>query len=248
MSTVQLDFFLGMKQAVAPRAPTLLLGAEQIPLTYVRNPRARRYILRIGLDGLVRVTIPRGGSKEFALSFAQRNTGWIAKQLQRRKNETLRPTAWSAGSEIWFRGEEATLTVKDEGEFLDVRFADQSLTAPSDARDLRPFVVNHLWTLAAKELGSLTLQLASQHQLRVARVVVRNQRSRWGSCSPRRTISLNWRLIQAPAWVRDYLIIHELMHLREMNHSARFWQLVETACPSYTKAEAWLDTHAFLLR
>jgi predicted metal-dependent hydrolase len=79
-------------------------------------------------------------------------------------------------------------------------------------------------------------------------VVVRDQRSRWGSCSHRREISLNWRLLQAPGFVRDYLVVHELMHLREMNHGARFWMHVEAACPGWREAEAWLKRHNEVLR
>jgi len=77
---------------------------------------------------------------------------------------------------------------------------------------------------------------------------VRNQRSRWGSCSHRGSISLNWRLIQAPPFVRDYILLHELMHLREMNHSPRFWSEVESVCPYYQVAERWLKAHSRLLR
>jgi predicted metal-dependent hydrolase len=89
---------------------------------------------------------------------------------------------------------------------------------------------------------------AGQHQLQVNRITVRNQRSRWGSCSRRGTISLNWRLIQTPVFVQDYIILHELMHLREMNHSARYWREVANVCPDYPVAERWLKRHAALLR
>jgi predicted metal-dependent hydrolase len=116
------------------------------------------------------------------------------------------------------------------------------------ALDLRLEVEAYLWSLAEKELIPRTLQLAAQHGLGVRTVVVRNQRSRWGSCSARGTISLNWRLIQAPLCVRDYLILHELMHLRQMNHSVQFWRLVREACPDYKNAEQWLNAHAELLR
>ena len=68
------------------------------------------------------------------------------------------------------------------------------------------------------------------------------------SCSRRGTISLNWRLIQTPESVRDYIIIHELMHLWEMNHSARFWTRVADACPTYLDSELWLRKNARLLR
>jgi predicted metal-dependent hydrolase len=80
------------------------------------------------------------------------------------------------------------------------------------------------------------------------RVTVRNQRSRWGSCSRHGTISLNWRLIQTPTHVQDYIILHELCHLREMNHSARFWREVERVCPNSAAAERWLNQHSALLR
>ena len=89
--------------------------------------------------------------------------------------------------------------------------------------------------------------LAAATGSEIKRVVVRSQRSRWGSCSARGTISLNWRLIQAPDFVRDYIIYHELAHLREMNHSVRFWARVETLCPEWRAAERWLKHEGSLL-
>lgn len=81
----------------------------------------------------------------------------------------------------------------------------------------------------------------------VKNVTVRSQRSRWGSCSSRNTISLNWKLIQTPDWVSDYVIYHELAHLTHMNHSKAFWKLLEGYFPQYKKAEKWLkDNHSLL--
>ena len=74
----------------------------------------------------------------------------------------------------------------------------------------------------------------------VARVQVRNQRSRWGACSARRAITLNWRLVQMPESVADYVMLHELMHLKHHNHSPRFWRAVAGVCPWWREAEAWL--------
>jgi predicted metal-dependent hydrolase len=79
--------------------------------------------------------------------------------------------------------------------------------------------------------------------LEVRAVSVRNQRSRWGSCSRSATVSLNWRLVQMPAAVSDYIILHELAHLRVMNHSAKYWRVVAQLCPDYRAAEAWLKAH-----
>jgi predicted metal-dependent hydrolase len=78
---------------------------------------------------------------------------------------------------------------------------------------------------------------------RVRGVSVRNQRSRWGACSPSGMITLNWRLIQMPLSVADYVILHELTHLDHPNHSRRFWRAVAASCPWWRQAEAWLRRH-----
>jgi predicted metal-dependent hydrolase len=129
-----------------------------------------------------------------------------------------------------------------------IRFGGELIRVPAAAADLRPAIERYLWRLATRELPPRVLEFAAQHELPVRRVSVRNQKSRWGSCSRRGTISLNWRLIQAPPFVRDYICLHELMHLREMNHSARFWREVERVCPDYETAERWLKQHSALLK
>ena len=96
---------------------------------------------------------------------------------------------------------------------------------------------------ARQELPARLLELAAHHGLTVSRVSIRNQRWRWGSCSPSGHICLNWRLVDMPPSVRDYVIIHELMHLKRMDHSRRFWTLVAAACPDYQTARGWLRTY-----
>lgn len=93
---------------------------------------------------------------------------------------------------------------------------------------------------AARELPGELLALARLHAIEVTRVSVRDQRSRWGSCSSRGTITLNWRLILVPDFVREYVLLHELMHRRELNHSRRFWRLVAASCPRHLEARRWL--------
>lgn len=120
--------------------------------------------------------------------------------------------------------------------------------APSVPVDLRPAIEKHLRQLASRELPLRVAELAREHGFQVHRVTVRNQRSRWGSCSKRGTVSLNWRLIQTPLFVRDYIILHELAHLKEMNHSRRFWREVARLCPDFARAERWLKEHGGLFR
>ena len=112
---------------------------------------------------------------------------------------------------------------------------------------LPPGIADALRTRAVRELPPRLLEIAAAYNLRVSRVSVRNQRWRWGSCSPNGHICLNWRLLQMPASVRDYVMIHELMHLKRMDHSPKFWTLVERACPDYRDARAWLRANQHLL-
>jgi predicted metal-dependent hydrolase len=107
-----------------------------------------------------------------------------------------------------------------------------------------PEIENKLRARARLELPARLLELAAQNELRVVRVSVRNQRWRWGSCAPNGHICLNWRLVQMPPEIRDYVMIHELMHLKRMDHSSRFWRLVAHACPNYQDARRWLREHA----
>ena len=95
---------------------------------------------------------------------------------------------------------------------------------------------------ALKELPPALLALAGAHDITVTRVSVRNQRSRWGACSASGSITLNWRLILVPDFVREYVMIHELMHRRELNHSRRFWGHVAATCPRHQEARRWLRT------
>jgi predicted metal-dependent hydrolase len=101
---------------------------------------------------------------------------------------------------------------------------------------------------ASVELRQRLLQLAGDHGLTVSRISIRDQRSRWGSCGYDGHICLNWRLMLMPPGIRDYVMIHELMHLRRMDHSRRYWELVAAAYPDYQSARAWLRQHGPSLR
>jgi hypothetical protein len=226
----------------------LTVGPKQLPVVMVRNPRARRYLLRLRPDGTARVTIPRGGSAESAWQFVQRHVNWLEREFQRFQARPRTPAAWPVGTQFLFRGEPVGIEAGSSGSDEIIRFGGESVRTSMPVADLRPAVEGHLRRMAARELPPRVLELAARHGLIVRRITVRNQKSRWGSCSRRGTISLNWRLIQTPAFVSDYICLHELMHLRQMNHSPAFWQEVESVCPDYRNAERWLKEHSGLLR
>jgi predicted metal-dependent hydrolase len=202
-------------------------------------------VLRLRPDGHARVTIPRGGSLSAARRFAEQNKSWLKEQWQRQAAQAVQSKAWPPGAEILFRGEMIKLETKPDGS---IQFGAETIKATGPTTDLRPAIEKHLRNLAAKELPPRTFELSARHQLTIQRVMIRSQKSRWGSCSRSGTISLNWKLIQMPPFVRDYILLHELMHLREMNHSARFWREVARVCPDFLTAKQWLKQHSARLK
>jgi hypothetical protein len=227
-------------------AGTITVAGRELPLVLRRHPGARQLILRTGPDGAVRVTLPRWVPWIEGRRFAERHHAWLEAQVARLAARPPASREWRAGMRIHFRGVEEVLDV--DAVTLSARLGTERIAVTDPGADLRPEVEHHLWQLALRELPPRLMALAAAHGLAVRRVQVRDQKSRWGSCSHRGTISLNWRLVQLPPSVSDYLLLHELMHLRQMNHSDRFWREVEQACPGYRDAEAWLRRHGRLLR
>jgi predicted metal-dependent hydrolase len=229
------------RRAGTPVGRAATHGDPDSPIAYVlvRSPRARRYILRLRPDGVVRVTIPARGSRREAIEVIERHRPWIERQWRQRMAEHRAHDVWDDGTRILFRGIEVRLSVQPALGDRQVRFADQVVTVRGGAL-VREAVEARLRELAGRELEPRLRGFAAAHGLAVRRVTVRNQRTRWGSCSRRGSISLNWRLVQMPPAVSDYILLHELMHLRQANHSRRFWREVETVCPEYREAEAWL--------
>ena len=243
----EFPFRIVRPRARQPLEDWLRIGPRHVPLALVPNRRARRYVLRLRADGTARVSIPRGGSAVEARRFAERNIPWLERQLLRQALRPSRSKVWTTGSEILFRGEPVRLEQRSDGDRTLVRFADQQLKLKQPADDLRPAVERYLWKLAARDLPNRVRELAARHGFDVRRITVRNQRARWGSCSRHGTVSLNWRLIQTGEFVRDYIILHELAHFKNMNHSRRFWAEVARLCPDFQRAEDWLKAHGDLL-
>lgn len=217
-------------------------------IEYKRNLRARHYIVRVDRPGRLTVTIPPRGSMQEAKAFVASREAWIRRQMGRLKIlEGER--RWQIGRSILWRGQEVTLRVERTPEGWRALLGQEAIELPWGRReDIIHCLVQAIRRRATEELSLRTAQLAMQHGIEVRGVTVRDQRTRWGSCSVKRSISLNWRLLQAPSWVADYVIVHELMHTRHFHHGPAYWQAVAQAYPKYQDAEVWLKRHAALLR
>ncbi|CAN5811935.1 SprT family zinc-dependent metalloprotease [soil metagenome] len=210
-------------------------------IEFVRTPRARRYILRVKPDGTLRVTIPRRGSRGEAINFVRRHLAWTTKERARVRSDQS-PVRWTTGSTILLDGQSVTISVEKVGEKLFAKYGGRCVRV-SDEGDVRGPIERDMRALATERLIPRLKEFAEQLAVTFTRVTIRNQRSRWGSCSRRGAIALNFRLVQMPAAVADYVLLHELMHLTQQNHGPRFWALVERACPTYQESERWLRTY-----
>jgi predicted metal-dependent hydrolase len=202
-------------------------------------PRARRFIIRVRPDGSFRVTIPRGGSRREAEAFLQEHRAWAEGERVRVLAQHA-PVQWLEGDEIFVRGERVALRVVRDRGVAWLKIGSHHYRLAEVPIDLRPAAEKCLRAIAERELIPRLQELARAQSLTAQRISIRNQRSRWGSCSPSGAIALNFRLVQTPEAIRDYVLIHELMHLKQQNHSRRFWRLVEQACPDFRAAERWL--------
>jgi predicted metal-dependent hydrolase len=218
--------------------------ARPMPIVYRRHARARNYVLRLHANRTVVVTVPRQGTRKFAREFVASRKAWLEKQWRVLEARRAPPHDLRPGMEILLHGRAVALEVRQQGTAWELHAGAERVPLPSPNGNLRPALERHLRAMAKAILVPRVEQLAAQHDSKVRRVVIRNQRSRWGSCSCQGTISLNWRLIQLPEPVRDYIIVHELMHLRQLNHSPRFWTEVERAYPDYRAAEEWLKQNS----
>ncbi|MDD2765165.1 MAG: SprT family zinc-dependent metalloprotease [Opitutaceae bacterium] len=222
-------------------------GATDPGILFIRSDRAHRYRLTLRRDGTAVATIPRHGSERAARQFVGQHLGWLERARARQQARPHPAAVWLPGTPVLWRGEAQPIRVAADGGRPMISLGADVFRVPRLEGDLRPALEAQFARRARIELPARTWELAAETGIRIRHVTIRNQRSRWGSCSARGTIALNWRLVQAPDLVRDYIIRHELMHRREMNHSVRFWAHVEAVCPAWRSAERWLKRHGPLL-
>jgi predicted metal-dependent hydrolase len=211
---------------------------------------ARRLRLRVMDNGEVVVTCPIRAPQRSIDEFVADNRDWITEH--RTIAQTKQGALTAERDRLFFRGVEYNfrLTVSASKKAGVVAEGGKLLvTAKSEAHAVVRELLEKWYRQQAQIHFKKRLPLLADLVNRdVKTVTIRSQRTRWGSCSSRDTISLNWRLIMAPDFVSDYVMYHELAHLTHMNHSSRFWRLVEEYCPNYQQAEKWLKEHHSLLQ
>lgn len=232
------------RRPAEPRSLQLIHGRGIYQVRLQRHRQARRYTLRIHMvTREAIITMPPRGTIKEARDFAQQHVAWIASRLN-----GLPPTRpFAHGVSVPLRGlarrivhrrnERGTVWTEssETGERL--------LCVAGDAPHINRRIHDYLKREARRDIEAAVQHHAAAIGVKHKRITIRDQSSRWGSCSSNKTLSFSWRLILTPPYVLDYIVAHEVAHLVELNHSARFWRLVGKMCDQVERAKLWLDVH-----
>jgi predicted metal-dependent hydrolase len=222
---------------------SFLVGDQPLEVFLQEHPRARRVSVRV--DGARRCVVlvkPRRTSRAAALAFALERSDWIMDRLA----ELAEPVPFAPGVFIPVHGFGHEIVHVPDAR-RGVWRTDGRLLVSGDAAFLTRRVKDWFKTEARKTFGPVARQFADAVNRQVKNVSVRDQRSRWGSCTADGNLSFSWRLLMAPDYVMEYVIAHEVAHLREMNHSGQFWQTVDRLTDHRAKATQWLASEGLNL-
>ncbi|MFP4687432.1 MAG: M48 family metallopeptidase, partial [bacterium] len=223
------------------------MAEENLDYEVVKSSRAKRHRIDVSMRG-VKVVIPKGSSVDPAELVAERRE-WIEEKVAKFAEHRRRiPERQFADGAVWpYLGEKKQLVVNGsayhrlEGERIIL--AQKKVAKSSIKEELEKFFRRR----ARAYLTGLTDRWAEKIGVKYNRIFIRNQRTRWGSCSSKNNLNYNYRLIMAPPEVVEYIVIHELCHLRYSNHGAKFKRLLASLCPEYKKQENWLKKNSIKL-
>lgn len=218
--------------------------------TTVRSVKRKKLTITVERDSSVVVLAPKGATDEDIDRVVQSKREWLFEKLQHAPKYQDRPHAPGkevvSGESALYLGREyrMTLTNAPEGEVV---FDRAFLIPQGDRLQTRQAFRNWYRKQATTIILPRVSRYAEELGVKVAEAAIVDNRLRWGSCTTKNNIRLNWRLIKAPMAVIDYVIVHELAHLLEANHTPDFWNIVRAKLPGAEKSKAWLKAHGQLL-
>jgi len=229
------------------RLHRIRLGNEEVPYLLKRSPRRRTVGLKIDQSGLT-VSVPARTPQRTWESILLEKSGWVLDKLEAMRARIVPAVNWRDGEWLPFLGSSIELVVEQGAPRARPTLGDGQLKValpdPSDSTALESRIVQWYRREALAFFQQRITFYARQLDVSVSRLGLSSARTRWGSCTSGGSIRLNWRLIKAPPSVIDYVVIHELAHLVELNHSPSFWKIVAQLCPDYAEQRALLKEQA----
>lgn len=208
--------------------------------------KVKRITLKVDYTLRVKVICPRTYTREEITAFVSQKEKWIQKQIAYFKKLNYKKITLQSDEILVFGS--PYKYIYTAGLAGKTQFNHDTKTIYTANMLLQKKILSEWYQkLADLFLKERVKKLAEQYQFTCQKVSVRNQKTRWGSCSSNKNLSLNWKLIKMPLWVIDYVILHELAHTVHLNHSAQFWSLVAKICPYYKQAEEWLKQYGHQL-
>lgn len=224
----------------------LRIDGEPVQVTLRANPRARRFIVKVDPStGEVSVVAPSSRSLDRAFDFARGEKNWIAGRLA----NIPKPVPLALGHKLMFRGQ-VHLLREGKGRkpvWIDGDADEPTIRVHGRAEHATRRVLDWLKREARRRISERVAEYSQALDAKPKRITIRDTTSRWGSCSTAKSLSFSWRLVMAPPPVLDYVVAHEVAHLRAMNHEPRFWRLVDSLVPHSEKSQAWLSENGALL-
>ena len=224
------------------------VAGRTLPLRIVENERARRLTLRIDAGGQsLRITVPPGLRRGEVEKFLDRHQGWLEQRLSKvPERPQVRP-----GIKIPLHGV-PHLIVHEPGKrgtvVLGADEAGPTLVVHGDRLHLPRRIADFLKREAKRDIEALVIKHTGAIGRRAKNIRFKDTSSRWGSCTADGSLSFSWRIMMAPAPVINYLVAHEVAHLKEMNHGPKFWKLCEELCPDTERCKAWLKKNGAALQ
>jgi len=239
------------KRPVTVGQYSLDLNGNSISYILKRSSRSRYLRLEIRPGAGLLVTAPKNMDMAVIEGFIEKKHNWIVTKLNKYNRAVRSATEpMEDGITTSYLGNRVTVVIQHkEDKPAMVRLEKDRLLVNLNHSGEEPAVMIDNWyRFQMNVMLKEKLEFWSNRmQLKYSGFSIRGQRTRWGSCSRKGNLSFNWKLIKTPEEVMDYVIIHELAHIREMNHSARFWKLVAQYCPEYKLYRRWLRNHDELL-
>ena len=219
------------------------LSGKEISYTLKRSGYRRSISLRIDDRGLT-VNAPLRASEKWLHSVLLEKADWVVEKLDGWQAKKAPPIFWAEGARIPFRGEEFVLTLTPKVRGTAPQLHGEVLHVPvgleAEAVHIEKAVTQWYRSEALRVFGECVEHFAPLLQVMPQEIKLTSARTQWGNCSTRGVVRLNWQLVKMPLHLIDYVVVHELAHLVEMNHSAAFWRVVESACPEYKQCRAEL--------
>lgn len=222
------------------------IKGQNVDFSLKRSARSKRLRIQLSLENGLEVVAPKRMSERQIFNFISKKQNWIYTKI--RYFDKLAKSSKRGEDEIYYLGQLFKLQIEN-GEHNKVEFDGINFRVVlSKNSNLKQVLEAWYRKEAHLNLVSMTTQLAEEYGYTINSVTIRHQKTRWGSCSGKGNINYNYRLIMAPEDVIRYVVIHELSHLSEMNHSRAFWRLVAERCPDYKIHKQWLKRQGHILR